>query len=72
MYAILIGIVCLWALMRIIKGASVVLDVSTMKTYTIALLVCVVVCGGLFLLAENQWAFSSYLDHLHIAIGVAR
>jgi len=68
----LIVIFCLWSLMRIIKGTSVVLDVSTMKTYGITLLVCIVVAGGLFLLAENQWAFTAYLDHLDVATGTAR
>ncbi len=69
---LLITLVCLWALVRIIKGTSVVLDMSTMKTYTLALVVCLVVAGGLFLIAENQWAFSAYLEHLDAAIGVAR
>jgi len=70
--AIVIAIVCLWALMRIVKGASVVLDVSTVKTYAITFFVCVVIISGIVLVGENQWAFSAYLDHLNVAIGAAR
>jgi beta-galactosidase len=68
---VLILFVNLWALMRIVKGASVVLDMSTVKTYGITFIVCIVMAGSLFLLAENQMAFTAYLDHLHVAIGSA-
>jgi hypothetical protein len=69
---VLIGIVCLWALMRIVKGTSVVLDVSALKTYTITLFVCVVVVGAFLLFGENQWAVSAWLNHLDTTAGIVR
>ncbi len=65
---VLIFLFLLWTFLRVLKGFSVMYDLSPMKTYIGGILVCVILLGGLFLYYDSAFALSSYLKFIfHLA-----
>jgi hypothetical protein len=64
-------IICLfliWTFLRVLKGISVMYDLSPVKTYIGGFLMCIVFLGGLFLYYDSVFALSSYLKFIvHLA-----
>jgi hypothetical protein len=57
----IISIFIFWTFLRILKGISVVYDLSRAKTYTVGILMCVLLAGGLFFYYESVYALSTYV-----------
>ena len=65
---VLISLFLFWTFLRVLKGISVMYDLSSMKTYISGILACVILLGGLFLYYDSTFALSSYLKFIiHLA-----
>ncbi|MCX6122624.1 MAG: beta galactosidase jelly roll domain-containing protein [Ignavibacteriales bacterium] len=65
---VLIGLFLFWTLLRVLKGVSVMYDLSPVKTYVGGFLMCIILLGGLFLYYDSIFALSSYLKFIiHLA-----
>jgi hypothetical protein len=63
----LIGVFVLWSFFRILKGVSVIYDVSPFKAYVGGILVVLVLLGGLFTYYETSYAVTAYIEYfIHI------
>ena len=64
---LLIGFFVLWSFFRILKGVSVIFDVSPVKAYVGGILVVLVLLGGLFIYYETSYALTAYIEYfIHI------
>ncbi len=52
----------IWALLRILKGVSVIYDISRLKAYIGGILLVFVILGGLFVYYETTFALSAYIE----------
>jgi hypothetical protein len=50
-----------WTFLRVLKGISVVYDLSRLKTYTVGILMCILFVGGLFLYYDSVYALRAYV-----------
>ena len=65
---VLIFIFLFWTMLRVLKGISVMYDLSPLKTYVGGFLTCIILLGGLFLYYDSVFALSSYLKFIiHLA-----
>jgi hypothetical protein len=65
---VLIFLFLFWTFLRLLKGISVMCDLSPVKTYISGILVCIILLGGLFLYYDSVFALSSYLKFIvHLA-----
>ena len=65
---VLIFLFLFWTFLRVLKGISVIYDISPVKTYAFGIFVCFLVPGGLFLYYDSVYALSSYVKFiLHLA-----
>ena len=65
---VLIFLFLFWTFLRVLKGISVMYDLSPAKTYIGGILACIVILGGLFLYYDSIFAVSSYLKFIvHLA-----
>jgi hypothetical protein len=63
----LIGLFVLWSFFRILKGVSVIYDVSPFKAYAGGILVVLVLLGSLFIYYETSYALTAYIEYfIHI------
>ena len=63
----LIGLFVLWSFFRILKGVSVIYDVSPFKAYVGGILVVLVLLGSLFIYYETSYAVTAYIEYfIHI------
>ena len=61
---ILIGIVLLWALLRVLKGVAVIFGVSPLKAYGGGLLLCLVSLGVTWFYYDMVYSFGAYLEFI--------
>jgi hypothetical protein len=59
---VLIGFFVLWSFLRILKGISVIYDVSRVKAYAGGCAVVLVILGGLFVYFETTYALTAYVE----------
>jgi hypothetical protein len=59
----LIGVFVLWSFFRILKGVSVIYDVSPLKAYAGGILVVLVLLGCLFIYYESSYALTAYIEY---------
>jgi len=65
---VLISLFLCWTFLRLLKGVSVMYDMSPTKTYVSGILACIILLGGLFLYYDSIFALSSYLKFIvHLA-----
>jgi hypothetical protein len=65
---VLIFLFLFWTFLRVLKGISVMYDLSPMKTYVGGILACMILLGGLFFYYDSVFALSSYLKFMiHLA-----
>ena len=65
---ILVGLFLLWVLFRVLKGISVIYDISPQKAYAGGILVCLFCLGVLGLYYDTAYAFIAYFEFiLHLA-----
>ena len=65
---VLICLFFIWTFLRVLKGISVMYDLSPVKAYVGGILTCIILLGGLFLYYDSVFALSSYLKLIvHIA-----
>jgi len=65
---VLIALFLIWTFFRVLKGISVMYDLSPIKTYFGGILVWVLLWAGLFFYYDSVFALSSYLKFiLHLA-----
>jgi hypothetical protein len=65
---VLIFLFLFWTFLRVLKGISVMYDLSPMKTYVGGIFACMILLGGLFLYYDSVFALSSYLKFIiHLA-----
>ncbi|HTY36358.1 MAG TPA: glycoside hydrolase family 2 TIM barrel-domain containing protein, partial [Bacteroidota bacterium] len=58
----LVGAFLLWSLFRILKGVSVIYDISRLKAYAGGILLVLVILGGVFVYYETTFALSAYIE----------
>jgi hypothetical protein len=58
----LIALFLIWSLLRILKGVSVIYDISRLKAYTGGFLLVLVTLGGVFVYYETTFALSAYIE----------
>ncbi|HXG37540.1 MAG TPA: glycoside hydrolase family 2 TIM barrel-domain containing protein [Bacteroidota bacterium] len=64
---VLIALFVLWALFRVLKGVSVIYDVSPLKAYTGGILFCVLCLAGVGFYYDAAYALSAYIEFfIHI------
>lgn len=64
---VLIALFVLWALFRVLKGVSVIYDVSPLKAYTGGILFCVLCLAGVGFYYDAAFALSAYIEFfIHI------
>jgi len=57
-----------WTFFRVLKGISVIYDLSLVKTYIGGICMCVLLLGGLFLYYNSVYALGSYVKFIiHLA-----
>jgi hypothetical protein len=57
-----------WTFLRVLKGISVIYDLSLLKTYIGGICMCVVLLGGLFFYYDSVYALGSYVKLIiHLA-----
>ncbi len=56
--------ICVWVFLRLLKGISVIYDVSSARAYSGGLLIGVSMLGLVFLYYESAFAFTSYLQFI--------
>ena len=59
---VLIGGFILWSFLRILKGISVIYDVSSVKAYAGGCAVVLVIMGGLLIYYETAYALTAYVE----------
>jgi hypothetical protein len=59
---VLVGFFVVWSFLRILKGVSVIYDVSRIKAYAGGLLFVLVLLGGLFAYYESTYALTAYIE----------
>ncbi len=59
---VLLGGFVLWSFLRILKGISVIYDVSRLKAYAGGFAVVLVILGGLFAYYETTYALTAYVE----------
>jgi hypothetical protein len=65
---VLIFLFLFWTFVRVLKGISVMYDLSPVKAYVGGFLACILLLGGLFFYYDSAVALSSYLKFiLHLA-----
>jgi hypothetical protein len=65
---VLIFLILFWTFLRVLKGISVLYDLSPVKTYVGGILVCIILLGGMFFYYDSVFALSSYLKFIiHLA-----
>jgi len=65
---VIIFLFLFWTFLRVLKGISVMYDLSPGKTYAGGILICIILLGGLFLYYDSVFALSSYLKFIvHLA-----
>lgn len=63
----LVAVFLIWSLLRILKGVSVIYDISRLKAYTGGILLVLVILGGVFVYYETTFALSAYIEfYFHI------
>jgi len=58
----LIGVFVVWSFLRILKGISVIYDVSRVKAYAGGCAVVLMILGGLFAYYETTYALTAYVE----------
>jgi hypothetical protein len=58
----LVAVFLIWSLLRILKGVSVIYDISRLKAYTGGILLVLVIFGGVFVYYETTFALSAYVE----------
>jgi hypothetical protein len=58
----LVAAFLMWSLLRILKGVSVIYDISRLKAYTGGILLVLVILGGVFVYYETTFALSAYIE----------
>ncbi len=58
----LIAVFLIWSLLRILKGISVIYDISRLKAYAGGILLVLVILGGVFVYYETTFALSAYFE----------
>ncbi len=58
----LIAVFLIWSLLRILKGISVIYDISRLKAYAGGILLVLVFLGGVFVYYETTFALSAYFE----------
>ncbi|MGA3244749.1 MAG: glycoside hydrolase family 2 TIM barrel-domain containing protein [Bacteroidota bacterium] len=58
----LVAVFLIWSLFRILKGVSVIYDISRLKAYTGGILLVLVIFGGVFVYYETTFALSAYIE----------
>lgn len=65
---LLIFLVLFWAFLRVLKGISVMYDLSPVKMYVGGIFTCIILLCGLFIYYNSVFAISSYLKFIvHLA-----
>ena len=68
----LVAAFLIWSLLRILKGVSVIYDVSRLKAYTGGILLVLVILGGVFVYYETTFALSAYIEFfIHIGRSIS-
>jgi hypothetical protein len=62
--AVFIGVVCLWVLMRLLKGISIIYDVLSFKVYVMGLVILLIVGVALYGYADYARSTTVYLKYL--------
>jgi hypothetical protein len=64
---LLIGVFVLWSFFRILKGVSVIFDISPLKAYGGGIVVVLVLLGCVFIYFESTYALTAYIEYfIHI------
>ena len=67
----LIFLFLFWTFLRVLKGISVIYDISPAKAYTGGILVCIILLGGVSLYYDSVYALSSYVKFIaHLALNL--
>ena len=61
---LLIGFFVLWSFVRMLKGVSVIYDVSPLKAYGGGILVVLLLLGGIFIYYETTYALTANIEYL--------
>lgn len=65
---VLLAVFHFWAFIRILKGISVLYDISPMKAYSGGIVFSAIVLGGVFVYYESVYALTAYVEFIfHIA-----
>ena len=65
---LLIFLFLFWTFLRVLKGISVMYDLSPTKTYVGGIFACMILVGGVFLYYDSIIALSLYLKFIiHLA-----
>jgi len=65
---VLVFLFLFWTFLRVLKGLSVMYDLSPVKAYVGGILACIILLGGLFFYYDSVFALSSYLKFIfHLA-----
>jgi hypothetical protein len=65
---VIIIIFLIWTFLRVLKGISVIYDLSLVKTYIGGICMCILLLGGLFLYYDSVYALGSYIKLIiHLA-----
>ncbi|MCX6133980.1 MAG: hypothetical protein NTU47_09235 [Ignavibacteriales bacterium] len=68
----LVAIFLIWSFLRVLKGVSVIYDITRLKAYTGGILLVLVVLGGVFVYYETTFALSAYIEFFfHIGRSVS-
>jgi hypothetical protein len=59
---VVVGFFVVWSFLRILKGVSVIYDVSRFKAYAGGLFFVVVLLGGAFVYYESTYALTAYIE----------
>ncbi len=62
---VLIGVLCAWVLLRLLKGMSIILDVLPFKVYGAGLLSVAALCAAAYLYADYAQSAPMYLSFLY-------
>ncbi|MBN1397405.1 MAG: hypothetical protein JXA06_05165 [Bacteroidetes bacterium] len=65
---VIIFVFLFWVFLRVLKGISVIYDLSLIKTYIGGMCVCILLLGGLYFYYDSVYALSSYVKLIiHLA-----
>jgi hypothetical protein len=68
---IIVLVVVLWSVIRVMKGASVVLDVSAARTFLLMIVAFALVFAGIVLAYDARYAVRAAVEHIPVAASVA-